>query len=238
LEIEGRKEMEIDNIFGKGPGIFDYKSYDISAWVLLFSNLFVVVMAAAENWNFVVVMLVYWCQSVTIGIFNVIRIATFSAPAAIRFPPDDNINLNLNLPRISNIFLAAFFALHYGFFHFGYLSFLRFWAKGVDLKLVILPTAIFFLNHLFSFLYNYKKDRQRQDPKDIARIMFFPYGRIIPMHLTIILAGFLFPFALALKWDLAATLVLVFFLLLKTGADIKMHLVEHAWDTALAPTQV
>ena len=44
--------------------------------------------------------------------------------------------------------------------------------------------------------------------------MFYPYARIIPMHLTIVF-GFNFGGALIL------------FLVLKTFADVIMHIVEH-----------
>jgi len=48
--------------------------------------------------------------------------------------------------------------------------------------------------------------------------MFFPYARIIPMNLVILLGG---PIAA----DDPVALVLL--LMLKTGADVAMHVIEH-----------
>ena len=80
-----------------------------------------------------------------------------------------------------------------------------------DLKYVV-PTALLFLgNHVFSYFYNKPRDTGRQK---IGTLMFYPYARIIPMHLTLILGVFL---------DGG----LLLFLLLKTLADVIMHVVEH-----------
>ncbi len=119
-----------------------------------------------------------------------------------------------------NIFLPVFFAVHYGLFHFVYFSFLRHSLKDLDAKPIVFAAAIFFLNHLFSFFYNYKKD----DARDIVKLMALPYSRIIPMHMTIIFGGFLMA---VIKQDFAQTIVLIFFLMLKTYIDVKMHLSEH-----------
>lgn len=83
--------------------------------------------------------------------------------------------------------------------------------NSADLK-YILPTALLFLgNHLFSYFYNRPRDTGRQN---IGALMFYPYARIVPMHLTIILGFFL-------SGDL------LLFLLLKILADAIMHVVEH-----------
>ena len=49
--------------------------------------------------------------------------------------------------------------------------------------------------------------------------MFFPYLRILPMHLTIIVGGAI---------GSAGTGALLFFLVLKTIADVIMHRIEHS----------
>jgi len=51
--------------------------------------------------------------------------------------------------------------------------------------------------------------------------MFFPYIRIVPMHLTIIFAGN------AIEQGSTITGLMVLFLLLKTAADAIMHWIEH-----------
>jgi hypothetical protein len=54
---------------------------------------------------------------------------------------------------------------------------------------------------------------------NIGTLMFFPYARVVPMHLLIVLAASL---------GSESVTALLIFLLLKTGADVIMHMVEHA----------
>lgn len=205
------------------PGVFDFKAYDPSTWSLVAANGFALAQAVYEHWSLPVALLTYWFQSVIIGVFNVARLAMFSG-----FTSSDKIK-DKKTARLAAYFLAFFFALHYGGFHWGYWSFLRGWARHVDMAAVLVPSAVFFANHLFSYLYNYKKESGSQRPEDVGRLMFFPYFRIVPMHMTIIAGMFIFLVTSLMKLDFAETVVLVLFLVFKTGADVKMHLVEHAW---------
>jgi hypothetical protein len=214
--------LQIQEALSQSPSIFDFKAYDWSAWSLVAVNVLVIILAYVQKAQLPVVMLLYWFQSVIIGIFNAARIATFSG-----FQNVDNKIKDQKTARLAALFLAGFFMVHYGGFHWGYWSFIRGWTRTVDMNLVLVPSAIFFLHHLFSFVYNFKKERQQQDPRDLVRLMFFPYLRIIPMHITIIAGMFIFVITSLLKWNYGETLVLVLFLAFKTGADVKMHLVEH-----------
>jgi hypothetical protein len=81
----------------------------------------------------------------------------------------------------------------------------------------MLCIAAFLANHCFSFRYHLREDLERT--RNLGSLMFFPYARILPMHLTIIFGGFI-------AFRFAAVLL---FLLLKTLADLAMHAVEHQW---------
>jgi hypothetical protein len=52
---------------------------------------------------------------------------------------------------------------------------------------------------------------------NIGTLMFMPYLRILPMHLSIILGAVL-----------GGSTAVLFFLALKTAADAGMHVIEHA----------
>ncbi len=54
---------------------------------------------------------------------------------------------------------------------------------------------------------------------NIGTIMFFPYARVIPMHLTIVIGG---------HFTKGSQGALILFLALKTIADLIMHMIEHA----------
>ena len=44
--------------------------YDFSFWTLLFSNLITIFFATRDGWSLSTIMLIYWFQSVIIGLFN------------------------------------------------------------------------------------------------------------------------------------------------------------------------
>lgn len=111
--------------------------------------------------------------------------------------------------------VATFFALHYGFFHFIYGVFLATQAGHVVIQYVAVGSVIFFVDHFFSFRHN--KERDKKKLQNIGRLMFFPYARILPMHLIIIVFGVIS----------SGKFPLVVFLALKTLADLVMHAVEH-----------
>ena len=60
--------------------------------------------------------------------------------------------------------------------------------------------------------------------------MSYPYARILPMHLTIIIGFIFISKEITLVWGsffVSEKIILLFFLALKMIADVKMHLNEH-----------
>jgi hypothetical protein len=187
---------------------------DASCRSLLIVNAIAIVCAVIEKWDLSTVMVIYWCQNIVIGLFNILRIMS------VRLP--DVPQVSFRAAAAGRGALALFFAFHYGLFQFGYFSFLKGAFMNLDKGFVIFTVLTFALNHAYSFFFNYSKDNSRMD---IGRLMFLPYQRIIPMHLTIIFGG---AALLLFRSSPAASLaVLVFFLFLKTYADIVMHIYEH-----------
>jgi hypothetical protein len=185
---------------------------DPSFWVLLFSNSVTIFYALAETWSLLTLMVIYWVQSVIIGGFNVVRILSlqeFSTEGV-------TVNDQPVLPSVETKHqVATFFSLHYGFFHFIYGVFLATQGGHIEVNYVAVGSLIFFVDHFFSFRSNRKRDKKKL--QNIGRLMFFPYARILPMHLVIIAFGVIS----------SGTLPLVVFLALKTLADLLMHAVEH-----------
>lgn len=200
---------------------------DPSVWLLLASNLLTIYFAATGGISLITVLWIYWFQSVVIGIFNFIRILELKDYST------EDVRFGGQQPEPSSGFkiaMAFFFAFHYGFFHLGYLIFLiiglpmatmlaQFNGAQVDTELissagpwvVLVAAGAFFVNHLFSYLYNRKKESKKQK---IGTVMTYPYLRIIPMHLMIV-------------FGLYTSGGLLIFLVLKTIADIVMHIIEH-----------
>ncbi|MFA4855452.1 MAG: DUF6498-containing protein [archaeon] len=198
---------------------------DPSTIFLIASNLLTIVFTVALNWNLILVMWTYWIQSVIIGVFNFKRILSLNDFSTEGFYIG---NKQVEPTKETKVFTACFFAFHYGLFHFGYFVFLMIFTfisvfvynQGIsllDLLFVLIAGTAFFADHWFSFSHNKDKGREK---KNIGAIMLFPYARIIPMHLTII-------FGPVLWLAGAGWITIVLFMLLKTIADVAMHVVEH-----------
>lgn len=97
--------------------------------------------------------------------------------------------------------------------------FLSKWNEGVVFGTILLGGLIFFAQELFSFIYH--KDWISKKKVNYSKLAFYPYVRIIPMHITVIAAG-----VLKDKFDLKfeSGLILALFLVLKTIADVGMYI--------------
>lgn len=199
--------------------------FDSSSLSLLLSNLVVILLAVLQDWDLLSVMWLYWAQSVVIGLFYFLRMLNLKEFST------EGLKMNgqpVEPTRATQRQVAFFFLLHYGFFHFFYAVFLsgfsvlELFGSGfglADIIYIILAAVLFFMNHLYSFKHNLAEDARHKP--NIGSMMFFPYLRIIPMHMTIIGGGIL---AGEEGW---AWIPLVFFMALKTVADVLMHAVEH-----------
>lgn len=187
---------------------------DKSTVVLILTNIFVIFLAVWQSWDFSTLIWVYWFQSVVIGVFVFIKILKLKNFSTKNF----YINHRPVKPtKETKVFTAFFFLVHYGIFHLAYLMFLSGSVAlvGSQFLMVLFAGAVFFVNHLFSFRRNFEHDVNKK--QNIGIVMFRPYARIIPMHLIIVSGAF---FA-------GTGFALVFFLVLKTIADVVMHVLEH-----------
>lgn len=190
---------------------------DNSIWGLLLANLITIVMAVMQDWSLLLVMWVYWCQSVIIGLFNFWRMMTLKRFSTKGVSSSDGPVLPTQKTKRE---MSWFFLAHYGMFHAVYLIFLfsgiggdrpEFFSPGP-----LLMILLFFINHVWSFFYN--RRREAESVPNIGTLMLLPYARILPMHLTLVFGGVF----------ISGKLWLVFFLLLKTLADLIAHAVEHS----------
>ena len=188
---------------------------DRSVLALIAANLLAIVIARATGMSLQQLMAVYWVQSVIIGISFYIRMRSLK-----RFSTDGFSANGQPVPTTESgrNRTAAFFAVHYGFFHAGYLVFLLVDRKdgGVgSLAGLALCALVFALNHGYSLKHNIRRDAL--GTPNLGTLMFLPYARIVPMHLLIILGG-----------TMAATPAKFWlFIGLKVAADVLMHTVEH-----------
>ena len=188
---------------------------DHSVFALIAANLLALLIAWVTHMSLRELMLVYWIQSVIIGVCSAIRILNLEHFST------ENLKMN-NQPvaeePASKWKVAGFFVLHYGFFHLGYLMFLSFDREpgpGGSAAGYLLCALVFAANHGYSLLQNVRRDAHGKP--NLGTLMFLPYARIVPMHLTIVFGGLFFGGA----WAFAM------FGALKLVADVVMHTVEH-----------
>jgi len=188
---------------------------DGGAWGLLLVNILGIALALRLHWRLESLMLVYWTQSVAIGVANIARIMSLEqfSTADIRM----NGKVVDPTPQTRRQ-VATFFAMHYGFFHVAYFAVLiPTDGTKVLTPAIFLCAAAFALNQVWN--YRYHREHDRQGVPNIGTLMFTPYLRIIPMHLTILAAALM---------DGVGSGGLLLFGVLKTAADVGMHFVERA----------
>jgi len=154
------------------------------------------------------IVVLYWVQSVLIGIFNFFNIIT-----AQNVLPG---SLKINEKPASKGCSGIFFLVHYGAFHVGYLIFMA--VSIVDVhKLQWHFIQVMFWVMLAGMAIGFvqQKMRTRDLPINLGHMFFLPYLRIVPMHLMILLPGFL---------HLSSFMI---FLVLKTIFDVLMHILSN-----------
>lgn len=209
---------------------------DHAALGIVASNLLTLVIATWQDWPLALMLWPYWCQSVVIGWFarkRILALGTFSTEGfRVNGQPAEPT------PQTQRS-TANFFALHYGFFHLIYFVFLLTMsamsgepaAAGGGTQ-VIKPSfarihatdVLLILGLAVSFWFSHRASHREHVAADLRRVpnigalMFLPYLRVIPMHLTII-----FGMAMGDGWGR------LLFGSLKTASDVLMHKVEHRW---------
>jgi len=196
----------------------------ISAWMLLAANLVPVAGVLLWDWSVFALLLLFWMENVVVGVFFALRMLCAD-------PRDPAL-------WAAKLFMVPFFCFHYGMFTaihgvfvfslFGGgaysasgLQVLEPAARAASELGLWLPLAALLASHGFSFLWNYLYRAEFRSAQ-LPRLMAKPYGRVVVLHLAIILGGIA---ATALGSPVWALLVL---LALKIGLDLKAHLKEHS----------
>jgi hypothetical protein len=193
-----------------------------STVVLILSNLVPVVGVFLADWDVGAIMAIYWLENVAIGLLNAVKMLLSRSDGA---------------PMVAKLGATAFFCVHYGIFTlvhgiFVFAVFQKdgplahggggspFASIGAAVSHYGLAFLALFCSHLFSLFVNFI-GRGEYKEKNFMVIMFQPYGRIVILHVTIILGAFV---TLFLGSPKPVILLLVF---LKTFGDVFFHLMEH-----------
>ncbi len=194
---------------------------------LIFSNLLVIFFAIVDGISANEVLWIYWSQSVIIGIFNFIKMITLKDFSTEGFKQGKKQMLPTRATAISS---AVFFLFHYGFFHLIYAVFLGAFSEfshsngsSSGTKYFLISAGMFFISYLIEFI-NSRKEQTEELP-NIGLIMFAPYARIIPMHLTIIFGGFIGAAGSIFSTNTNLAII-VLFIGLKTVVDLFTHSID------------
>lgn len=222
MRVANKEEPSVCAEPGVAPALVEDKSLplpwyrDTSLLTLTIANVLAIFIAVANHCNLLSVMWVYWIQSVTIGLFNVIRIRDlkeFSTRGlklyGRRAEPTEKTKRQV----------ARIFVVYYGAFHLLFLLYLLnktnikhdYPPPGVmDVFVIIIASALLVGSHFHAYFINRLRFAKKQD---IGSLMFYPFIRILPMHVTILVPAFIGG-------------AMVTFLVVKTAADAAMHAVE------------
>ena len=183
------------------------------------------------GWNVWTILIVYWLENGIVGVYNVLKMLKAEAP-----PGPDNGSMRLNGRPVdigSTPALVTFFVIHYGMFWlvhgifvltlplFGMMA-----GDGGDLVAGVSPGTIIValvaltISHGVSFYINFLRAGEYRRVSAASQ-MFAPYGRLMVLHVTIILGGMAIAITGAPE---AAVAILV---ILKTALDVGFHLAEH-----------
>jgi Family of unknown function (DUF6498) len=202
------------------------------------------------GWNVWTILTIYWLENGVVGFFNVLKMSK----AAGNDPVGSGMTVMVNgrpVAGSAKAVLIPFFIVHYGIFWLVHGIFILtlpmfvafggggFFDDGAPSDggagIMSDPGAIafvligLFISHGISYQLNYI-GRGEYLRTSVARQMVAPYGRLVILHVTIILGGMAIAFTGA---PAAAVLVLV---LLKTALDLGFHLAEHREPaTPIAP---
>jgi hypothetical protein len=199
------------------------------------------------GWSLMLILALYWAENGVVGVINVMKILTAQgttpSPSAARWSV--NGRPAASLTRLGT---AGFFTIHYGLFWVvhgifvftfipamtGLAGFGGFGPgfvfitgpvgqpslPGVDASVFAFGVVGLAISHGVSFWLNYlgRGEYRTLSPADV---MIQPYGRLVIMHLTIILGAFV---SIFLGTPLGSLIVLV---VLKTGLDLAFHLRQH-----------
>jgi hypothetical protein len=194
-----------------------------SVLLLVAANLVPLYGVFSLHWQVFPILLLFWMENVVVGIFNALKmlVASPASPAS----------------WLTKIIMIPFFCFHYGMFTLIHGVFVFGFFGGYFTSGASFPNenSLFqaisnfqlgwaflalFLSHAISFTINYigKGEYKKAELKEL---MNQPYSRVVLLHVTILIGGFM---VMSLGSPVFALLVLI---LLKTFIDIQAHLREH-----------
>ncbi|HEX9896871.1 MAG TPA: DUF6498-containing protein [Dehalococcoidales bacterium] len=194
-----------------------------SVIVLLIANLMPLYGVIFLDWEISPLLLLFWLENVALGIYNVLKMVIAT--------PDNRAIW------FAKIIFIPFFCFHYGMFTlvhgvFVFGLFGGYFTQNApfpDLTALVravrdyhleLPVLVLILSHGISFVLNYL-GRSEYRQASLTNLMQQPYSRVVLLHITILVGGFLL---MSLGSPVFGLLLLA---VCKTVLDVRAHIKEH-----------
>lgn len=188
-----------------------------SVIALVLANLVPLLGVLLFEWRVLDILMLYWAENVVIGVVNVLRMSV--CRSGMKF------------------FLIPFFIVHYGFFCYGHLlAVTAIFSESMGTATawpyffgmppgdawkspLWIALAAIAVSHMFSFFTNFLAggEYRRTTASDL---MSRPYGRIVVLHVTIIIGAAL------IDWLGSPIMMLVVLIAAKIALDLRLHLLE------------
>jgi hypothetical protein len=194
------------------------------------------------GWNVWTILIVYWLENGIVGVYNVLKMRKAQAP-----PGPDGGSMRLNGRPVdtgSTSALITFFIIHYGMFwlvHGIFVLTLPLFGmmagddvdltSGLDPLTIVVALIALTISHGVSYSFNFLRAGEYRRVSAAGQ-MFAPYGRLVVLHVTIILGG------MAIAVTGAPEAAVAILVILKTVLDVGFHLAEHRRILAPSATTV
>ena len=193
-----------------------------SVVTLLIANILPLFGVLLLGWQIFPLLVLFWLENVIVGFFNVFKMLVASPTEPAKWA--------------AKVFMIPFFCFHYGIFTLvhGIFVFVMFGGILTDSPDFPTPAVVaqvfgdfqigwvalaLFISHLVSFIFNYI-GKGEYKKVNLNNLMGEPYGRVVILHVTIVLGGFLIAFFGS------PVFALILLIVLKTVIDIQAHLRE------------
>lgn len=183
---------------------------DPGIYGLLLLNLFFIYEFREDPSIYSTIVLLYWIQSVLIGVFNFVELLTTSNIQAGDFKMN-NVPVD---PKKGTGCYSIFFLCHFQFFHIAYIFFLSSMLKWNTIDYAYVKTAVLGILLSLVIIFIQHKIRYKTEAPKLGAMFFSPYLRIVPMHFMILIPAFL---------ELSPAII---FLVLKTIFDLIGHIIS------------
>ena len=216
---------------------------------LLVVNLLVALQALRHDWGYYETVLIFWCEALIIGAFNVLRLLVVGLIGEHAFgdPASQWVEVSPGFRILATLVGTGFFAFKFGMFALivgvlvvalpafsapdgsgGQQVFRALSAAGPAVGFAVVALV---LSHGLSFVRNFLWRREYQR-MSLLGLIVWPYVRM-GLVMVVLAVGLIL---VSLLRDLAnATTFAVIMVLAKTAADLVSHSVEHDWIAERPP---